>query len=462
MGVIVNITDTTDRHHTVASWLGLYKKWLYAGVTCVLVALFVLGWQNGLLVSAVPPQTSLVSVAHDGSNLTIPSSIRTRVNIESSKVAFTATYPGHNHSNVFMRDVINNTTQVISVTPSGNMIETSHSSELADMTPDGRYVLFGTGSAELLSQPASTSHRRLYVRDTVLNTTEHVSLTNANALPNATVDPGRATISSNGRFIVFHSAATNIVSGDTNQLADIFVRDRILGTTTIVSSAISGTPGNGVSGAAPSMSCDGGIVSFVSGSDNLVNGDTNGVQDIFVRSRIATQDIMRNVTAHANGYSAHPQLSCDGRVLLFESTASNLVDNDTNGQSDIFAYDLDKGTYERINVSNSGGQLSHTESYPQPHPVSSDGRYVVFSTRATAVANDTNSALDVFVRDRLKNTTTRVSFDENGNQLPFHPFSGDAGMNIYGTSLAYVSSVALSAADTDTTQDVYLVRGLLD
>ena len=148
----------------------------------------------------------------------------------------------------------------------------------------------------------------------------------------------RPSLSSDGRYVAFHSSTSNLVAGDTNGVADIFVHDRRMGKTSRVSTASDGTEGNNNS-YDPSISSDGRYVAFYSYAANLVAGDTNGVADIFVHDRL-TGETARVSTAsdgtEGNNDSYDPSISSDGRYVAFESWATNLVAGDTNGRRDIF------------------------------------------------------------------------------------------------------------------------------
>jgi Tol biopolymer transport system component len=146
-------------------------------------------------------------------------------------------------------------------------------------------------------------------------------------------------------------------------------------------------------------------VAFISGASNLVIGDTNGNYDIFVRDLLGgttTRVSVDSIGAQANGDSGYPVISSDGRYVAFTSGASNLVAGDTNstydifGTYDIFVRDTVGGTTTRVSVDSIGAQANGDSLYPA---ISSDGRYVAFTSGASnLVAGDTNSNSDVFVR----------------------------------------------------------------
>src|SRR5439155_1571627 len=144
-----------------------------------------------------------------------------------------------------------------------------------------------------------------------------------------------------GRFVAFDSTATNLVSGDTNAASDVFLRDVAAGQTTRMSVSTSGVQGNGAS-STPAISANGLFVAFQSSATNLVGGDTNGVADVFVRDvagRITTRVSLSTAAAQANDQSSEPGMSADGRFVVFTSLATNLVAGDTNGVADVFVRD---------------------------------------------------------------------------------------------------------------------------
>jgi len=179
----------------------------------------------------------------------------------------------------------------------------------------------------------------------------------------------------------------------------------------------SGLPGDSHS-ESPSLSHDGLWLAFSSEATNLVAADTNGYDDVFVRNLASgTTELISLSTAGAQGggHSHSPEISPDGSCVVFSSGAPNLVSGDTNNRVDIFVRDLAAGTTERVSLGASGGQPTYDCEDPC---ISFDGRYVAFSSQApllTAIA-DTNNRADIFVRDRVTNTTTMVSVDSAGWQ----------------------------------------------
>lgn len=164
-----------------------------------------------------------------------------------------------------------------------------------------------------------------------------------------------------------------------------------------------------------SISADGRYVAFTSYSTNLVSGDTNGVEDVFVRDRQTgetTRVSVSDVGAEGDDASWYPSISADGRYVAFVSYATNLISGDTNGKSDVFVHDRQTGETARVSVSDVGAEGNDASWYPS---ISMDGRYVAFASYASdLVAGDSNGGEDIFVHDRQTGITTRVSVDSAG------------------------------------------------
>ncbi|MGO1080896.1 TolB family protein, partial [Inquilinus sp. CA228] len=203
-------------------------------------------------------------------------------------------------------------------------------------------------------------------------------------------------LSADGRFVVFESNASNLVAGDSNGVADIFLRDTLTGATTRLSAAGDGTEGNSGSFRAL-VSADGRFVVFESFASNLVAGDSNNVRDIFLRDTLTGAITLVSAAGdgtQGNSVSLAAQVSADGRFVVFESYASNLVAGDSNGVSDIYLRDTLTGTTTRLSVG-LGGAQANGSSFSAA--ISADGRFVTFSSFASnLVAGDTNGATDVF------------------------------------------------------------------
>jgi Tol biopolymer transport system component len=304
---------------------------------------------------------------------------------------------------VFVRDRQTGQTIRVSVVSGGTQANDGcYDPSISD---DGRYVTFES-EASNLGYGDTNNECDIFVHDRQTGQTTRVSVASGGTQGNdGSYDP---SISADGRYVVFESIASNLVSGDTNGKCDVFVHDRQTGQTTRVSVASGGTQGNDGS-YDPSISTDGRYVAFESEASNLVSGDTNGECDVFVHDRQMGQTIRVSVVSggtQGNDGSYDPSISTDGRYVAFESPASNLVSGDTNGEWDIFVHDLQIGQTTRVSVASGGSQGNDWSADPS---TSADGRYVAFeSTANNLVIGDTNGERDVFVRDRMGGGTSTV------------------------------------------------------
>ena len=256
-----------------------------------------------------------------------------------------------------------------------------------------------------------------------------------------------AVISADGSTVAFVSAASNLVISDTNQVADVFVRDMAGGVISRVSIASNGAEGNAVSGnlTAPALSADGRYVAFSSLASNLVDGDTNFQFDVFVHDRQTGQTVRVSVGpdgSQGDWGSSRPAISGDGRYVAF-TTRSAFSATDTNGFSDVYVHDRDvdgDGVFDepgaiatiRVSVTSNGGQAN---SYVEDNriDISADGRHVAFvSFASNLVSGDTNGIKDIFVHDR--DTDTDGVFDEVGAVRTVRVSAGADGAEANGVS----------------------------
>ena len=200
-------------------------------------------------------------------------------------------------------------------------------------------------------------------------------------------------------MVAFASTATNLVGGDTNGTADIFIHEWESGLTELVSISSTGELSNGGS-SLPALNFDGSLVSFASTGSNLVPNDTNAVSDIFVHSRLSGETARVSIDSvgnQATGASSAPSMSSDGRFVAFLSLASDLVANDGNALRDVFVFDRSTLTTARVTVG-----IANTEpnaGVPDfPPSISADGLWIGFASAASNLtSNDANNAIDAFV-----------------------------------------------------------------
>ncbi len=312
-------------------------------------------------------------------------------------------------------------------------VQTSGSSPAISST--GRYVAFMTPAA---IDPADTNGLAdVYLRDTQAATTSWVSLTSANGVGNgqSATDFMRG-VSTDGRYVLFASDATNMVPNDTNGVVDYFVRDRVAGTTVRASVGNAGQQAATfplVQNFTAAMTSDGRYVVFGSSATNLVPGDTNGSPDVFRFDRTTLTSTLVSVSTSGttgNGWSGVPTVSADGRFVAFESTASNLLVGDANGAvPDAFVRDMLTGTTTIVGRGTPGNAQAMMTGTGSPS-ISADGRYVAFNSLED-LTPETHAWTAVYLRDRVANVTTLVS-PPYADRNTFDPqISGD------GTKIAY-------------------------
>jgi hypothetical protein len=232
-------------------------------------------------------------------------------------------------------------------------------SGVSAVSTDGRFVAFESTAANLV--PGDTNGvSDVFVKDRQTGTIERVSVSRTGKQATRASHLTNAAISYNGRYVVFESAAPNLVPGDTNQVSDIFIRDRVAKTTKRVSVDAAGKAANGRSFNA-TINSSGIYVIYASAATNLVTGDTNGVTDVFV-TRVGSRTTWRLSVGpggvQGNGDSTFGVTDWKGAYFYFESRASNLVSGDTNGKADAFMYNIISHTVDRISVDSAGHELA--------------------------------------------------------------------------------------------------------
>lgn len=354
-------------------------------------------------------------------------------------------------ADVFLRDRLAGVTTRVSVTAGGGQVVGGGSFDPV-LSADGRFVAFRTAAAGLVPDDTNALSD-VFVCDRQSGQTTRVSVATGGgqAVGGGSYDPA---ISADGRFVAFRSMATNLVGGDTNGASDIYVHDRLTGLTTRVSVATGGR--EAASGSfAPSISADGRLVAFDSVASNLVSDDTNEVADVFVHDRATGVTARVNAgvdgTEAAGGASLYPALSADGSVVAFESSATNLVEGDTNGSIDVFLVDLASRVVVRVSRPNGGGEAAGDSGAPS---VNATGRYVTFaSDAANLVGGDANAVGDVFVFDRQASTVARIS---TGIGAEADGPSAFPASSAYGGVIVFESLAAnLDASDTNRSMDVF-------
>lgn len=328
------------------------------------------------------------------------SSYRPVFSPDGTKVAFYSygsnLVPGDTNgaSDIFVKDL---TTRVITlVSTDGTDAQGNSSSYGPVFSPDGTKVAFYSLASNLVPNDTNGAID-IFVKDLLSGETIRIATNAAGAQGNDY--SYQAVFSPDGTKVAFYSYASNLVAGDTNNNADIFIKDLNSGAVTLVSTDAAAIQGNS-SSYTPVFSPDGTKLAFTSVATNLVPGDTNGIVDVFVKD--LTTGLVTLVTADATGvqadsYSYSPQFSPDGTKVAFYSYASNLVPGDTNGATDVFMKDLTTGAVTRLSTDAAGAQGNGFSDSPVFSP---DGSKVAFSSGApNLVSGDTNNISDIFVKD---------------------------------------------------------------
>jgi len=320
-----------------------------------------------------------------------------------------------------------------------------------DVSGDGRLVAFSSAATNLV--PGDTNGAMdVFVKDITTGFVERVSVdSHGDEADRGSWDVG---LSADGRWVVFTSAATNLVRSDPNGWVwDIFVHDRQTGLTEMVSLDSSGGWANDYSHYS-AISDDGRFVAFASRASNLVPGDTNTVDDIFLRDRLTaltTRISVSSLGAEANASSVHPELNADGSRVTFQSGASNLVPNDSNGD-DAFVHEPATGTTWRASVDSFGHEADGGSRIPD---ISADGRYVGFGSDANNLAPaDVKYKDDVFVHGPLLTLEVDKPTATAGDLVQFVAWKAAPGtpngfllVEVDGTPLVRLLSSGIFAAD---------------
>lgn len=373
------------------------------------------------------------------------------------------------------------------------------------ISADGRYVAFSSEARNLVDGDTNNVSD-VFVRDRLTGATERVSVASDGRQSDRS--SSQASISADGRFIVFASDATTLVASDSNGVADIFVHDRLSGKTELVSRSDAGGQGDRNS-QFPAISADGHVIVFYSEATNLVPGDGYPAYSLFIRDLVrGTIEIIGDsnpltpsisgdgsfvafalypfpvVGCHcgtqifvydrgarsiellstgiggeqADAGSLDPSMSIDGRFVAFTSTASNLIPADTNNGWDVFVYDRSLRTIERVSTRADGTEVGGSSLDPS---ISGDGRIVAFSSQSTfGIEGDESSNFDVYAHDRLNGLNMRVSIADDGTGGLGEESATDAAVSSDGRCVAFVSGAnGLVPTDDNGFADVFVRCG---
>lgn len=369
-----------------------------------------------------------------------------------------------------------NTTICVSNLPNGS-VSYGESSE-ASINADGNYITFTSNGDNLVSNDANGCSD-IFVYDVNSGKTMRVSVSSNGSESDS--NSYESSISADGRYITFASYASNLVEGDSGYYSDIFVHDRNSGTTTRISVSSTGEEADGDS-FAPSISGDGHYVVFLSKALNLVNTTlTSNYYDIhiFIHDMVSgTTESIPILNSSEFSYYGQVSINSNGRYIVYKSGKGSPVSaalsmDPMSGDSycdfqesevdplpdydKVLVYDRITGTTENIGVSSSGEEANGDCYEPS---ISADGRYVTFSSFAdNLVSGDNNQMSDIFIHDRLLDTTNRISVSSNGSETDYDSYSSSISPD--GTHVTFASRAAnLVSGDTNNCADIF-VRDLI-
>jgi Tol biopolymer transport system component len=285
------------------------------------------------------------------------------------------------------------------------------------ISADGHYVAFASAASNLTIPGVGSNAAQIYSLDTIAQAAHLVS-----SAPDGTPandSSSQPSLSADGQTVAFTSKATNLTAGVAKATTNIYAKSGD-GPLILVSSGVGGAATDG-SSYQPAVSGNGRFVVFTSNADNLIAGDDNGKPDIFERD-LSTGAIRRVSVgaggAQADGPSSNPAVSGDGRFVTFASTASNLVGHQAKPAEEVYVYDTAVHRTALVSVGRGGKRQNAAVAAPftQISSISSDGRYVAFDSDATNLTTrPTNAHTNVYVRDRNTHRTTMVSLSNSGD-----------------------------------------------
>jgi len=353
------------------------------------------------------------------------------------------------YADVMLRDRMAPNSRLISVSTDG--VKGLAISDQAFINADASRVVFASGAALVAAD--GNGFNDVYLRDLTTGTTSRISTAFAGGDPNNF--SGAPSITPDNRYVLYRSRATNLLAGtDANLSMDIFLYDTVDDVTERVSLADGGGESNGHSETA-GISDDGRYVVFDAIADNLVTGDTNGVWDVFLHDRTTGSTIRLSETAGGtggNGNSRAPSISGDGSHVVFHSAADNLVVDDTNLKNDVFLYRLSDEVLSRISVHSDGSQASGHSKVTPTSAISANGSRVAFHSDAGDLdpSVEVNGFNDVFVHNVPSASTTLVSLTPS--RVSGNHESDSAAISADGNHVAFHSYASDLVATTTRQQ----------
>jgi len=347
----------------------------------------------------------------------------------------------------------------------GDSVSPGSTCDWPAIVPDGRFIAFLSSATNLVTNTVSAGFH-LYVRDTQMATTSLVDR-DTNGMGSSFLSSMPApSVSADGRFVAFESADGSFVGGDNNRALDVFVRDMQNNTVELVSEhhpvLASRSPNGPTTFSESSLSTDARYFAFSSDADNVIVPDTNGYRDVFVRDLVAGTNILVSIGTNgvpADGPSTEPTISGNGRYVAFSSRADNLVAGDTNRAQDVFVRDLQTGTTVLASADPSGISPGTRDSY-LPF-LNNDGSRLLFRSQAANLVPGTVGE-NLFARDLVSATTYALTTNgvsaasmtpdgryvafvgSNGPSSAVYLWDAQSATRVYTNSVNAVKDLALS------------------
>lgn len=336
---------------------------------------------------------------------------------------------------VFWRDRLSGQTVLVSATATGT--EGNGDSFAPAISADGLWVAFESSASNLVAGDANVVSD-IFIWSAIApgNGVQRISVGPGNIEANAgSYEP---TISADGKIVAFSSVASNLNSGvSSTSTMNVYRRDLSTGSTTLVSSNAAGA---GVGGSRPALSEDGNRLAFYSFASTLAAGDTNGLWDVFVydhgQASIARVSLTgsggeRDQGSESISRVVAPAISGNGRYVGFATTASNMVSGDTNAAQDVFVVDMQTGSVVRASVSSTGVQGNGNSPVGQGERValSYDGSWVAFTT----AASNLGTGSDNVVMHNIVTGETRVVSGQVGSSVGAASMSRSGAYVVFGT-----------------------------
>lgn len=306
---------------------------------------------------------------------------------------------------------------IISTSTNGDLGNRPSSVSNSAVSNDGRYVVFTSTSSNLVAGDTNNKSD-VFMKDRDTGVTVRVSTDSSGAQSNG--DTNAVSISGDGRYAIFESSASNLVAGDINGKSDIFRKDLQTGTTELVSVGMLGEHGNdnsGYMGGQPVLSGDGNLAMFLSSASNLLSGDSNNKHNAFLKNmttgEVKIVDRKSSGLLSAGGTPTNPKLSYDGKFAFF-TQADAMIPEDPNGNADLYRKNLSNDNYKII-TKKYDGTVVPVAVLSAMHP-SSNGRYVAFDTKHPLLASQDTQKLRSYVRDIDTDTVTLASTSATGEE----------------------------------------------